>query len=52
MAASLIERQLAEQIGATGSIEFGESGVAVTLELPMSTDLVLLPDAPEPNRRG
>jgi len=37
----LIEIGLKEQIGATGSIDVADGGVAVSLELPLSTGLVL-----------
>src|SRR5438477_3600322 len=39
----LIEIGLKEQIGATASIEFADDGLAASLELPLSTGLVLLP---------
>jgi two-component sensor histidine kinase len=39
----LIETQLKEQIGAAGSISFADGGVTVSLTLPLSTGLVLLP---------
>src|SRR5205807_1252175 len=39
----LIEIGLKEQIGATASIDFADDGLAASLELPLSTGLVLLP---------
>jgi len=48
----LIESGLKEQIGATGAIAFADGGVAVSLELPFSTGLVLPPGAEEGKSSG
>jgi len=44
-AKELIERRLAERIGASGSVSLTDGGLTAEIALPLAGGLVLLPDA-------